>query len=218
MHSRPYRNPTQSPIANLERSAKDALCLLALCFAVLYLSSCLELIRRPPAGVPVVYKPQTDTNHSTDTTRASTAKTSNTQSPSAVIITNHPQRQDQQRRNIEEVNRYALWCIENAMWNEAQSHLERALAQDSLSASLHNNLGIVYERLGMTDKARDFYHRAQALNPDKKAYMANLSYFQERQKTTHDSTRYLDIFKLNDDLPRRQGTRRPGNPSIITRE
>ena len=218
MHSRPYRNPTRNPIANLERSAKDTLCLLALCFATLYLSSCLELVRRPSASVPAAYQPQSGTDDKTDTTRASRAKIANTQKLSPVVIVNHPQRRDQQRRNIEEVNRYALWCIENAMWNEAQSHLERALAQDSLSASLHNNLGIVYERLGMTDKARDSYHRARALNPSKKAYMANLSYFQEFQEATHDSTRHFDIFELNDNLPRRRGTQRPNNPSIITRE
>ena len=218
MHSRPCRNPTRNPSANLERSAKDTLCLLALCFATLSLSSCLELVRRPSASVPAVYQPQAGTDDKTDTTRTSTAKISKTQRPSPVVIANHPQRQDQQRRNIEEVNRYALWCIENAMWNEAQSHLERALGQDSLSASLHNNLGIVYERLGMTDKARDFYHRARALNPSKKAYMANLSYFQEFQEATHDSTRRFDIFELNDKLPRRRGTQRPNNPSIITRE
>ena len=52
-----------------------------------------------------------------------------------LVVIDRPERSRQQLQNIEQVNKYALWCIENAMWNEAQSHLERALAQDSLSAS-----------------------------------------------------------------------------------
>jgi Flp pilus assembly protein TadD len=105
-----------------------------------------------------------------------------------------------------------MWCIENEMWNEARAHLERAITQDSLSASLHNNLGIVYERLGMVDKATDFYSRAQALNPSKKAYAANLSYLQLRQQAAHDSTGEFNLFRLERDHrpdARRTGERPP---------
>ena len=133
-----------------------------------------------------------------------------------LAIINRPKRTRQQQQSIEQVNGYAMWCIENAMWNEARSHLERALTQDSLSASLHNNLGIVYERLGMVDKAAEFYSRAQAFNPSKKAYAANLNYLQERQQAAHDSTGEFNIFRLEHDM--RPGTRRPGDPPPYTGE
>ncbi|MDP6700849.1 MAG: hypothetical protein QGH25_14455, partial [Candidatus Latescibacteria bacterium] len=100
----------------------------------------------------------------------------------------------------------------------AQSHIERALAQDSLSASLHNNLGIIYERMGLVDKAADFYGRARALSPAKKAYAANLTYLQQRQQTNRDSTAEFNIFQLDERDPRRQGTRRPEAPPTFTGE
>ena len=133
-----------------------------------------------------------------------------------MVVIDRPKRSRQQWRDIEQVNEYAMWCIEHSMWNEARSHMERALAQDSLSASLHNNLGIVYERLGMVDKAADFYSRAQALNPIKKAYTANLTYLQQRQQATRDSTGEFNIFRLENNM--RPGTQRPGEPPPYTGE
>ena len=206
----------------LNRTAKDALRLLPLCLGALYLHGCLELIRRPPAGVPIVYGPAVGTASTADTTRNSSDATvvqdgQGAKSPAPIVVVERPVRSRQQRQGIEQVNEYALWCINNAMWNEARSHMERALEQDSLSASLHNNLGIIYERLGMVDKAADFYGRAQGLNPGQKAYAANLSYLQQRQQATRDTTDVFNIFKLDGD-PRRQGTRRPDAPPTFTGE
>ena len=94
-----------------------------------------------------------------------------------------PERGQQQHKKTREVNEYALWCIENGLWSEARLHLEQGLQQDSLAASLHNNLGIAYERLGQEEKAREAYRKARALNPGKKAYKINFQLFEERQRT-----------------------------------
>ncbi len=83
-------------------------------------------------------------------------------------------RTDADRDRVEQVNMYALWCVERKMWAEARTHLEQAIAKDSLAASLHNNLGILYERLGEPDKARTAYERALVLRPGKTAYQSNL--------------------------------------------
>lgn len=178
-------------------STKNSLRLVAFGLGVLCLHGCLELVRRPPAGAG--YEPV----RAADTTATSAAAS---QPMPTLVVVERPPRSRQQLQDIEQVNKYALWCIENAMWNEAQSHLERALAQDSLSASLHNNLGVIYERLGLTDKAAQFYGRAQALNPAQAAYAANLRHLQQYQQASHDSTGSLDIFKLGDGRPRRPGS------------
>lgn len=172
----------------------------ALCFC-----GCLELVRRPPAGAPIGYEYAA----AADTTAA-------VQPMPALVIVDRPERSRQQLQNIEQINKYALWCIENAMWNEAQSHLERALAQDSLSASLHNNLGVIYERLGLADKAAEFYGRARALNPAQAAYAANLRHLQQYQQADSDTTGSLDIFKLDHGQPPR--TRRPDHAPTATGE
>ena len=190
-------------------SVKNTLCLVAFGLGVLCLHGCLELVRRPPAGEPFGY----DQVPAADTTATSAAAV---QPMPALVIVDRPKRSRQQLRDIEQVNKYALWCIENAMWNEAQSHMERALAQDSLSASLHNNLGVIYERLGMTDKAAEFYGRARALNPAQEAYAANLRHLQQYQHTDSDSTGSLDIFKSDHGQPRR--TRRPDHSPTSTGE
>lgn len=181
-------------------SIKNALRLVAFGLGILCLHGCLELVRRPPAGEPFGY----EYAPAADTTATSAAAV---QPMPALVVVDRPKRSRQQLRDIEQVNKYALWCIENAMWNEAQSHMERALAQDSLSASLHNNLGVIYERLGMADKAAEFYGRARALNPAQEAYAANLRHLQQYQQADSDSTDSLDIFKSdNRERPR---TRRP---------
>ena len=204
----------------MNRFTKDTFRLLALCLGALCLHGCLELIRRPAEDGPIPYTPA-----------AATIDTSRTRPPSSVAVAkdrpniaafppiaiiNRPERSRKQWQSIEKINEYAMWCIENEMWNEARAHLERAITQDSLSASLHNNLGIVYERLGMVDKATDFYSRAQGLNPSKKAYAANLSYLQQRQQAAHDSTGEFNIFKLEHD--HRPGARRTGERPPYTGE
>ena len=90
-----------------------------------------------------------------------------------------PKNSRQRTKRIEKVNKYALWCVENGMWKEAQLHLEQALVQDSLAASIHNNLGVVYERLGRRDQAAAAYGKARSLDREKKAYRVNLELFED---------------------------------------
>ena len=190
-------------------SVKNSLRLVAFGLGALCLHGCLELVRRPATGEPIGYEyaPAADT----------TATSAATVQPAPVlVVVDRPKRSRQQLQNIEQVNKYALWCIENAMWNEAQSHMERALAQDSSSASLHNNLGVIYERLGMTDKAAQFYERARALNPAREAYVANLRHLQQYQQASLDSTDSLDIFRADEGPQPR--TRRPDHSPTSTEE
>ena len=101
-----------------------------------------------------------------------------------------PKTSRQRTKRIEKVNKYALWCVENDLWKEAQLHLERALVQDSLSASIRNNLGIVYERLGRQQDAALEYAKAQMLNSEKEAYRINLKRLENwQQDATSDSMR-----------------------------
>lgn len=102
-----------------------------------------------------------------------------------------------QRESVKQVNEYVLWCIENEMWEEARSHLEQAAAADSLAGSLYNNLGLVYERLGLTDKAEIAYERAGDLNPAREAYRANLRRLRGRREASDraDPAR-LDSLKI----------------------
>ena len=188
---------------------KNTLRLVTFGLGALFLHGCLELVRRPPAGEPFSY----DQIPAADTTATSAAPV---QPMPALVVVDRPKRSRQQLQNIGQVNKYALWCIENAMWNEAQLHLERALAQDSLSASLHNNLGVIYERLGMADKAAEFYGRARSLNPAQAAYAANLRHLQQYQQADSDSTDSLDIFEPDNRQPRR--TQRPDNSPTSTGE
>lgn len=83
--------------------------------------------------------------------------------------------------------------------------MERAIAADSLAASLHNNLGIVYERLGQTDKATNYYQQALALNPDKEAYQANLKKMQTRKQAFQDTSNDFDIFRVTPTERRQRG-------------
>ena len=83
-------------------------------------------------------------------------------------------RTDVERDRVRGVNEYAIWCVTNGMWDEARIHLEQAMRRDSLSASLNNNLGIIYERMGQRDEARIRYQKAADLNPGRRLYEANL--------------------------------------------
>jgi Flp pilus assembly protein TadD len=163
---------------------------------LLFCSSCLELVRRPTAKTAATYSPQTTANDSNTAFIAASSSADSAGAPMLATAFVHPKRSNQQRSTIKQVNEYALWCINNGMWNEAQSHMERAIGTDSLAASLHNNLGIVYERLGQTDKAAEYYQRAFVLNPDKKAYQANLKKLQTRQQTFQDTSNDFDIFRV----------------------
>ena len=85
--------------------------------------------------------------------------------------------------------------------------MEQAVVLDSLSASLHNNLGIVYERLGEREKARAEYELAARLAPDKRLYQANLGHLRRAAegagRVPADS---LDIGGLPRAGERRRGT------------
>ena len=74
--------------------------------------------------------------------------------------------------------------------------MERALQEDSLSASLHNNLAIVYEHLGKTDRASYFYQRALDLKPAQEAYRSNLSNLRNRQQALTDTSSDFDLFRM----------------------
>ena len=92
----------------------------------------------------------------------------------AVLREAYAARTDAERDRVRSVNEYAIWCVENGMWDEARIHLEQAVQRDSLSASLNNNLGIIYERMGQRDEARIHYQKAADLNPRRRLYEANL--------------------------------------------
>lgn len=97
------------------------------------------------------------------------------------------------RERVRQVNEYALWCVEQGLWEEARLHLEQAVALDSLSASLHNNLGIVYERLGEREKARAEYEFAARLAPAKRLYQANLGHLRRAAEGAGAPADSLDI-------------------------
>ena len=93
---------------------------------------------------------------------------------SAEALAAYNSRSRSERERVHRVNEYALWCLDREMWDEARIHLEQALHTDSLAASLHNNLGIVYERLGRRKEAVTKYQMAAALNPGRPLYESNL--------------------------------------------
>lgn len=106
------------------------------------------------------------------------------------------------RERVRRVNEYALWCIGRGMWDEARLHLEQALTTDTLAASLHNNLGIVYEQTGQRDRATAAYEMAIQLQPGKRLYEANLrrlrGSMERRRDEPGDS---LDVADDDDLLP-----------------
>lgn len=110
----------------------------------------------------------------------------------------HTRRSGSSRQEVRQVNEYAFWCLEKGLWNEARLHLEQAVERDSLAASLHNNLGIIYERMGLEEKALAAYGKAWDLSPRKKAYRDNLEKLKRRQRAIPDSAVRIDIIELDD--------------------
>ena len=154
---------------------------LTLCWLLLAasLGGCLEAIRRSP---PDQTAPSWTAARG-DTTAATPAIRPAKRAPTPAAA------KKQRRAEIEQVNKYALWCIDKGLWKEARLHLEQAVQADSQVASYHNNLGIIYEHLGLDEQATAAYHRAQALLPTEEAYPANIRHFENRQRATHpDST------------------------------
>lgn len=141
---------------------------------------CLEVVRRPAdRAAPAWSAPQaagrdTLTAPVLPLKRQPAAKKSKTEG-------------ERSQPGIRQVNEYALWCVENGMWKEARLHLEQAASRDSQAASLHNNLGIVYEHLGLEEEATAAYRRAQALRPGQEAYRSNLQRLENRHRAPRDS-------------------------------
>ena len=159
---------------------------------------CLELVRRPS---PEAHPGSSTSSYAGDKASEPSIKPVLQQHPKPV---KEVERNKKQRRSIQQVNEYALWCIENEMWNEARTHMERALQEDSLSASLHNNLAIVYEHLGKADRAGYFYQRALDLKPAQEAYRSNLSNLRNRQQALTDTSGDFDLFRMPEDNERRR--------------
>jgi tetratricopeptide (TPR) repeat protein len=205
-------------MAGEKMTVKHLACILSL--VALCSGGCLELVRRP--NKPIAFSAASDSNAVSpapatlpgNSTPEADVQVYTEQNATALLLPQH--RSNKEQRAIKQVNEYALWCIDNEMWNEARSHMEHALAKDSLSASLHNNLGIVYERLGQADKAARFYQRALALSPGKNAYQANLQKLQNRQ-TFQDTSGDFDLFRLDDKRQDRRGNRRNNHvlPALI---
>jgi Flp pilus assembly protein TadD len=178
--------------------------LAALC--VLFLSGCLELVRRPassadaPGGSPAGERRLPE---------EPAAGKDGAAGPEAIRQPARevgPERERSARgraqaQTIRQVNEYVLWCIENSMWNEARSHLERALARDSLSTSIHNNLAVVYEHFGLVDRAAELYRRARELDPDNDYYESNLQRLEALQQAAEDTSGHFDIFELKQRIP-----------------
>ncbi len=164
--------------------------------------SCMEMVRRaePSAGQPDPWwgqgnpsEPESVSNEEATSAAAQPAvaggpstdppvesRVSTVETSGESLAEAHARRGRSREESTRQINEYAYWCIENSMWDEARLHLERAVSQDSMSASLFNNLGVIYERQGETDHADSAYARATALLPESQAYAANLRRLRER--------------------------------------
>ncbi len=119
------------------------------------------------------------------------------------------------RQARREINEYAWWCVDQGLWNEARAHLERAVATDSLAASLHNNLAVVYEHFGLHEQAALHYQRAAELNPDSKVCTANYERLQQLRQASTDTLSQPDRGpgrERRDGRPQRQ----PGADPALT--
>ena len=190
-------------------------CRLALtcCLCSLWLAGCLEMVRRPQV---IGALGQSATSATADTlaagprldrsAAAGVAPANGSRKPVPTMLVESVQAlagpPDQSpappTHDIRRLNEYAWWCVNQGLWNEARSHLERALAQDSLSASLHNNLAVVYEHFGLHEQAALHYQRAQELNPGRSVYPANLERMQQLRQAAADTTVQFDGLDLRD--------------------
>ncbi len=166
---------------------------------VVGLAGCFDMVRRPQPGTPGDWEPSVrDTISAEVPTGQRSALDHPSSLPPEAATNATPSDFDIQqdlreppskeaRERVRRVNAYALWCIEQGMWAEARSHLERALMQDSLAASLHNNLAIVNEYYGNIQKAMELYLRAIALAADGDPYRQNLNRLEHHQQAAVDT-------------------------------
>ncbi|MEW5768200.1 MAG: tetratricopeptide repeat protein [bacterium] len=88
-------------------------------------------------------------------------------------------------------NNYGVRCIRLGLWNDALIWLEKARDKKPEKASIHNNLGVVYEYFGQLEEAGRAYEKAVELSGGKKVYRENLQAFIEDrgQKTEAEDSR-----------------------------
>lgn len=181
---------------------------IALLACVLPVSGCLEMVRRAPTATmgeregpdEVIPEAERRNRKPPDGVQDSMEMADSAAIARSVIPGSSREREPESRHDrerVKRVNAYALWCIERGMWDEARSHMERALERDSLAASLHNNLAIVYEHLGEDARAEKLYRRAIELAVDGEEYRQNLHRLERRQQTAADTSEASGLFELN---------------------
>jgi len=166
----------------------------------------MELVRRP--NVPVITQIETQRKEIPPQQKL-------TKQEKASIKTDHSNLSTKKDNQIGGINSYALWCIENNMWREARSHIERGFEIDSLSASLHNNMAIIYEQTGRIDSATWHYKRALSINIDDKAYKSNFQRMKSREQAIADTSENFDLFETELNRRSRNQYGNPTNQKLI---
>ncbi|MFH1571027.1 MAG: hypothetical protein ABIL09_23745, partial [Gemmatimonadota bacterium] len=103
-------------------------------------TGCTTGLVRRPQGISPTPRPTWESEPVPIRSEADTAAAAGDQASArptaATTVAPSPPRAREARERVRQVNEYALWCMERDLWDEAQLHLERALAVDSLAASL----------------------------------------------------------------------------------
>ncbi|MEE3233314.1 MAG: hypothetical protein VX294_04045 [Candidatus Latescibacterota bacterium] len=168
----------------------------------LTIMGCMELVRRPNA--PTVTQTDIQIPKTSKKPRSLEKEVPSSKEGSSNLS-------DEQHNRIGEINSYSLWCIDNNMWKEARSHIQRGLEIDSLSASLHNNMAIIYEQTGKIDSAQWHYERALSLKPDETSYKSNFLRMKSREQARVDTSKNFDLFEREQPRRRRSQYRDPMN-------
>ncbi|MDI6703826.1 MAG: tetratricopeptide repeat protein [bacterium] len=74
------------------------------------------------------------------------------------------------------LNNYGVKCARLSLFHEAKVWLEEAKGLNQESATIYNNLGVVYESLDLNEKAKACYEKAIELDK-KKVFRKNLELF-----------------------------------------
>tara|TARA_B100001250_G_scaffold411377_1_gene439895 strand:- start:21220 stop:21867 length:648 start_codon:yes stop_codon:yes gene_type:complete len=168
----------------------------------LTIMGCMELVRRP--NTPTITQTDIQIPKTSKKPRSLEKEVPSSKGDSSNLS-------DEERNRIGKINSYALWCIDNNMWKEARSHIQRGLEIDSLSASLHNNMAIIYEQAGKIDSAQWHYQRALSLKPDETPYKSNLLRMKSREQARVDTSKKFDLFERELPSRRRSQYRDPMN-------
>jgi tetratricopeptide (TPR) repeat protein len=100
------------------------------------------------------------------------------------------------------LNDYAIYCIKNGLWQDAEVYLKKANELSPSSSAICNNLAVVYEHLGKKRDAKMLYEKAINLN-SQRIYYENLSFLLGKPfhlKGKKDSVSYYKI-KIEEMLP-----------------